>query len=96
MKTSLPNNYNRNKKIMSFKSIDQFNSAMLAEASRPQAFRDKLASIQGTATAQLEQFEREPLESNLDQVLTAQGLRLAAGATLEAFDRITLNPAHKR
>jgi len=71
-------------------TIDQFTAILTAEAARPPVFRDKLASIDGTATATLERFDAAPLEYDIDQVLKAQSVKLAASAMLESFDRFTM------
>ena len=71
-------------------TIDQFSENLASEAARPPAFRAKLASIDGTAAATLERFDANPLESDIDQVLTAQSVKLATTAALESFDRFTM------
>ena len=76
-------------------TIDQFSETLATEAARPPAFRERLASIHGTAATTLERFEAQPLESDIDQVLTAQGVKLSTAAMLESFDRITLEHRQK-
>lgn len=75
---------------MSLKTTDSFNFTLAAEMARPQAFRDKLASIQGTVAAKLQGFADAPLDSDIAEVLQGQGDALAVAATLEAFDRISI------
>ncbi|MEI6674496.1 MAG: hypothetical protein WCO57_04895 [Verrucomicrobiota bacterium] len=73
-----------------FKTTDSFNSALAAEMARPQAFRDKLASIQSAAAAKLQGFADAPLDSDIAEVLQAKGEQLAVSATLETFDAIAI------
>jgi len=73
-----------------FTNLPDLAAAIATERARPGDCRAKLAAIESTAAAKLEQFEREPLGADIDQVLAAQGLRLAARATLESFDRIAV------
>jgi len=75
---------------LKYASLSALAAAIATERARPGAYRTRLAAIESTAAAKLEQFEREPLGADIDQVLAAQGLRLAAGATLESFDRIAV------
>ena len=72
------------------KTIDQFNTALTDEQSRPATFRAKLAAIQSATAAKLQRFADAPLDSDIDEVLKAQGDQLAVAATLEAFDRISI------
>lgn len=63
---------------------------MLAEAARPATFRAKLAAIQSATAAKLQRFADAPLDSDIAEVLKAQGDQLAVAATLEAFDAISI------
>ncbi len=72
------------------KTIDSFSEMLSNEAARPIAFRDKLASIEGTTNATLERFDAQPLDTDIDAVLTAQSVKLSVAATLESFDRFRI------
>ena len=72
------------------KSIDSFTALLASEAARPAATRAKVASIEATAAATLEQFDRQPVEADLAQVLTAQSTALASRAMLASIDRFTV------
>ena len=76
-------------------TIDSFTTMLSNEAARPIAFRDKLASIEGTTNATLERFAAQPLDTDIDAVLTAQSVKLAVAATLESFDRIRIESRQK-
>ena len=72
------------------KSIDQFSELLTQEANRPAAFRAKLAARHDAAASTLERFDAQPLEADIDAVLTAQTVKLTTAATLESFDRIRI------
>ena len=72
------------------KTIDSFIAMLSNEAARPVIFRDKLSARHDAAATTLERFDAQPLEADLDQVLTAQSVKLSAGAMLASFDRLTI------
>ena len=72
------------------KTIDSFIAMLSNEAARPVTFRAKLSARHDADASALERFDAQPLESDLDQVLTAQSDKLAVAATLESFDRFTV------
>jgi len=71
-------------------TIDSLSELIASEAARPPGFRAKLAARHEAASATLEKYNVQPLESDLDQVLAAQGVKLAAAAMLESFDSIPI------
>ena len=77
------------------KSIDQFSELLTQEANRPAAFRAKLAARHDAAASTLERFDAQPLEADIDAVLTAQTVKLTTAATLESFDRIKMESRQK-
>ena len=77
------------------KTIDSFSEMLSNEAARPVIFRDKLSARHDAAATTLERFDAQPLESDLDQVLTAQSDKLTTAATLENFDRIRIESRQK-
>ena len=77
------------------KTIDSFIAMLSNEAARPVIFRDKLSARHDAAATTLERFDAQPLEADLDQVLTAQSVKLATAATLESFDLIRIESRQK-
>ena len=71
-------------------TIDSFTAMLSNESARPVTFRAKLSSRHDADASALERFDAQPLEADLDQVLTAQSDKLAVAATLENFDRIRI------
>ncbi|MCX6879860.1 MAG: hypothetical protein NTW21_39555 [Verrucomicrobia bacterium] len=71
-------------------SIDLFNSAIATEEARPVSFDKNLASRDAAVTATLERFHSRPLETDLDEFLTAQAVKLSLAAARESFGSIAL------
>jgi len=87
--TAQPNNKSSNQ-MTKPNTIDSFTQMLSSEAARPVTFRDKLAARHDAAASTLERFDAQPLESDLDAVLTAQTVKLSAGAMLASFDRLNI------
>jgi len=71
-------------------TIDSFTAMLSNEAARPGTFRAKLSARHDAAASTLERFDAQPLETDLDQALTAQTVKLTTAALRESFDRFPI------
>ena len=76
-------------------TIDSFTQMRSNEAARPVGFRAKLSARHDAAASTLERFDAQPLDTDIDAVLTAQSVKLSAGAMLASFDRLTIESRQK-